>query len=227
MLSQNKTILYLEDDEFTRLMVQAQLEQNGFSVHAFSDYKQLLGALSSNGYDIVVTDLNVNGYNAEELLGNIKSKSRGPVVVLTATDQYEHTADLTISKPLTSDKIDLIRHLANGESDDIDLSKVYQFACGDQELLQSYITTFIENYTNDLNELQKEIEKIDVTALQNRAHKMLSSVAYYGNKSLNGLLQKLETQGQDLTPRQLKETYAQIRALSGQLLENVKHKTSA
>lgn len=226
MLSHSNTILYLEDDEFTRLMVHAQLEQSGFLVRSFSEYEQLLGALSTNGYDIVVTDLNVNGHTSEELISNIKSRSKGPVVVLTATDQHQYIADLTISKPLTGDKIELIKNLVNGKADDIDLSKVYQFACGDQELLHSYISTFIENYTNDLSELKKEIEKVDVKALKNRSHKMLSSVAYYGSKPLNNLLQKLETQGHDLAPKLLKEYYIQIKTLSDHLLENVRQKTS-
>lgn len=224
MTATAKMILYLEDDEFTRLMVQAQLENCGFSVTSFSQYDKLFEALGNIRHDLVITDLNIDGYSAVELINTVKKQSTVPVVALTASDGHQEIADLTIKKPLTADKIEQIKGLISRNNTEIDLSKVYQFACGDDELLHSYISTFVENFTKDLKAFKTEVDTSDIQGIKNRAHKMLSSVAYYSHKPLNSLLQKLENEAEGLTQSQLKTIYYQVKMLSDQLLNNVREK---
>lgn len=224
MTSTAKTILYLEDDEFTRLMVQAQLENSGFSVRSFSQYSELSEALGHIRPDLVIADLNIDGYSPKELINNLKKQSTAPIIALTASDGHKSTADLTIIKPLTTDKIEQIWDFISSNNIDIDLSKVYQFACGDDELLHNYVTTFVENFAKDLQAFKTEVDASDITGIKNRAHKMLSSVAYYSHKPLNSLLQKLENEAEGLTQSQLKTKYYQIKMLSDHLLNNVREK---
>lgn len=226
MISPSATILYLEDDEFTRLMVQAQLEQNGFTVRPFAEYRQLRESIGTEHHEIIITDLNVDGQDSNDLLQGLKGMSKAPVVVLTASEKKEPLADLTITKPLTDDAIKNIRNLIAHNHFTVDLRKVYQFACGDDELLKNYIVTFTDNFIIDLSELKNEIEAFDVKAIRNRAHKMLSSVTYYDNNELNTLLRQLENQTGDFTQRQLNAHYGKIEALGRQLVQAVREKTT-
>ncbi|UII34397.1 response regulator [Fulvivirga ulvae] len=222
MTDSKKRIIYLEDDEFTRLMVQAQFENAGFSVEAFSSYSDLIEAMKEKQYDIVVTDLNVDGHEPQQLIRSIKSINAIPVVVLSASAVEVSGANLSLEKPLKNEDIKEVEGLLVKTEDRINLSKVYKFACGDQELLVSYVNTFIDNYEKDLLLLKSEIDSADIRVIKNLAHKMLSSVSYYDQDSLNKLLQKLELSASGMSKRQITDHFQQIEYYSDKLLNGIR-----
>lgn len=221
-----KKILYLEDDEFTRLMVQSELEHSGFSVESFSTYTDAATALKEKTYDLILTDLNIEGQHAEDLIRNLKALGGIPIVVLSASQAPVKQADLAITKPLTADKIQKITQLVvNGSgSPEVDLSKVYQFACGDAGLVAAYVHTFVENYEKDLSLLRADIAQNDIKGIKQRSHKMLSSVSYYSNQVLNKLLQTLELQSEQFSRAELQEIFREVEEHSRKLLQSVQQK---
>ncbi|GAA0892447.1 hypothetical protein GCM10009122_21260 [Fulvivirga kasyanovii] len=227
MGSNKKRILYLEDDEFTRLMVQAQFENAGFSVDAFSTYSDLMRAIQEKQYDLVVTDLHVDGHEPEQLVKNIKTSQPIPVVVLSGSAVEVQGANLVLEKPLNGQNIKKVAGLLAEEVAEVDLSKVYKFACGDQELLITYVNTFIDNHEKDLLLLKAEVDKADARTIKNYAHKMLSSVSYYDQDELNQLLQKLELYASDMSKKQLNEHFLQIEHYSHKLLNGIRKQVIA
>lgn len=223
MLSTEKKILYLEDDEFTRVMVQAQLENAGLEVDSFASYSDLIRASNEKNYDLVITDLNVDGHDPAEMVQNIKTiYANIPVVVLSGGAVRVDGANMVISKPLTSEGIKKIIDMLNHDGNDVNLSKVYQFACGDQELLVSYVSTFIDNYEKDLISLKAEVDNHNIKAVKNLTHKMLSSVSYYDRKTLNSLLHQLEVRAEDMDRKQISNIFGQIHTQSITLLHSVR-----
>lgn len=227
MESHKKRILYLEDDEFTRLMVQAQFENAGFEVDAFSTYSDLMWAMQEKEYDVVVTDLHVDGHEPSQLVKNIKTSQPIPVVVLSGSVVEVPGANLVLEKPLNGQNISKVAGLLAEEVAEVNLSKVYKFACGDQELLMTYVNTFIDNHEKDLLLLKAEVDKADAEVIKNYAHKMLSSVSYYDQDELNQLLQKLELYASDMTKKQLHEHFLQIEHYSHKLLNGIRKKVIA
>ena len=222
MLNSKNRILYLEDDEFTRLMVQSQFENAGFSVDAFSCCSDLMIAMGEKQYDIVVTDLNIDGHEPFQLVENIKAIYAIPVVILSGSAVDVPGANLVIEKPLDDAKIKEVIGLLSEETNEVNLSKVYKFACGDQELLMSYVNTFISNYEKDLLVLKTEVHNGDIKVIKNLAHKMLSSVSYYDQDMLNKLLQKLELYVSDMSKKEVADLFQQIDMQSRKLLSGIR-----
>ena len=222
MWNTKKKILYLEDDEFTRLMVQSQLENAGFDVESYANYTDVVSAMAEKAYDLILTDLNMDGYQPDQVVSNIKAAYAGPVVVLSASKKEIPDADLVLSKPMSAEDLQEIFNLFATDSQEVSLDKVYKFACGDHELLVNYITTFVTNYEKDLSLLKEEVSADNQTGIRNRAHKMLSSVAYYDQKSLNNLLQQLEIHAYDMTKKQLTDVLAEVEARSEKLLQSIR-----
>ncbi|MBL3654876.1 response regulator [Fulvivirga sediminis] len=219
----NRKILLLEDDEFTRTMIEAQLKRAGFDV---TGYGELGGLLKENvaDYDLILSDLNVGSSNVEEAILNYKQGSGLPLVILSQTEIKEGKADMYMAKPLTADKISQISSFFN-EHDEVDISKIETFAMGDKELIKTYINTFIQNFRQEIALLEEEVKHEGAQAVQNRAHKMLSSVAYYQYEDFNNKLKKLETEAIQMTQHELEEEVNEAIQLAKRLITALENKT--
>ena len=214
-------IIYIEDDEFTRLVVKSQLEQSGFVVDDFSGIDRLNGSARKD-YDLVLTDLNIEGSTPHLLVTSLRKQFDCPVVVLSASAEKVDGAALFLHKPLTEQGVIDMKALVRHHEDMVDLSRVYQFACGDEDLLYSYLTTFIQNYEHDLQLLEVAKNERNVRSLRNLAHKMQSSVAYYDQKTLVSLLHDLELKAGSYGEVEIDSACDKIDKYSRRLLNNVK-----
>jgi DNA-binding response OmpR family regulator len=99
-------VLLIDDDRRLHELLSTYLEQNGFAVTGAPDGQRGLAALEAQAYDIVLLDLMMPGLDGLEVCRRIRTKSRVPIVMLTAkgdeTDRVvglELGADDYLAKP--------------------------------------------------------------------------------------------------------------------------------
>jgi DNA-binding NtrC family response regulator len=86
MLSNQRTVLHVDDDPQLTGIVAAQLERRGFEVVSLSDPTEALPALLNSQIRIALLDLHMPGCDGIELLREIKREDGGiQVIMLTAT----------------------------------------------------------------------------------------------------------------------------------------------
>jgi DNA-binding response OmpR family regulator len=101
-----KSVLIVDDDQELVSLLRRFLENEGFHVSAQFDHRSGLEAALSGTYDLVILDVMLPGGSGFELLKSLRTKSRVPVVLLTARGEsvdrilgLEIGADDYIPKP--------------------------------------------------------------------------------------------------------------------------------
>jgi DNA-binding response OmpR family regulator len=90
-------VLLIDDDRRLHELLSAYLEQNGFTVTGAPDGQRGLAELERDAFDIVVLDLMMPGIDGLEVCRRIRSKSRVPIVMLTAKgDETERVVGLEL-----------------------------------------------------------------------------------------------------------------------------------
>jgi DNA-binding NtrC family response regulator len=78
-------VIVIDDDPDSLGSVAAALRRDGYEVHPFPDPREGLSHLSSEGADVVLTDLKMPGLSGMEVIGRVVAEHPGvSVVVLTA-----------------------------------------------------------------------------------------------------------------------------------------------
>ena len=79
-----KNILLVDDEEILRLTLRQDIEEMGYGVTAFADGETALAALQDGYYDLVLTDLCMEGISGLEVLQGAKARSPEiGVIILT------------------------------------------------------------------------------------------------------------------------------------------------
>ncbi len=87
-------ILIVEDDSNINQMVYEMFNKCGYKcTSAFSGTEALLRMENSN-FDLIILDLMLPGMPGDEVLKNIREKSKVPVIVLSAKDELDTKVDL-------------------------------------------------------------------------------------------------------------------------------------
>lgn len=87
-------ILIVEDDNNINQMVYEMFNKCGYKcTSAFSGTEALLRMENSN-FDLIILDLMLPGMSGDEVLKNIREKSKVPVIVLSAKDELDTKVDL-------------------------------------------------------------------------------------------------------------------------------------
>lgn len=91
-------ILIIEDDTDINHMISEFLKENGFeTVSAFSGTEAQLILSMDTAFDLILMDLMLPGISGEELLPEIRLKSRVPVIVLSARSALNDKVDLLLN----------------------------------------------------------------------------------------------------------------------------------
>ena len=91
-------ILIIEDDTDINHMISEFLKENGFeTVSAFSGTEARLIMSMETAFDLILMDLMLPGISGEELLPEIRLKSRVPVIVLSARSALNDKVDLLLN----------------------------------------------------------------------------------------------------------------------------------
>ncbi len=99
-------VLYADDEPALRILIRDYLEREGIEVTGVEDGIQAMEALERQDFDLVILDVMMPGVDGWSVLKSIRSRSRIPVIMLTARDAendelfgFELGADEYIAKP--------------------------------------------------------------------------------------------------------------------------------
>lgn len=114
-MSENATILYVEDDLNNRMLVRRILMAEGFNVAEASSAEEALQFLESNQPDLILMDINmpdIDGYTLTAQLRQNPQLARVPIIALTANVMrgdrertLEAGCDGYIQKPIDVDQL--------------------------------------------------------------------------------------------------------------------------
>ena len=133
MTTQPPHILLIDDDTAVLGMVGDALTHFGMKVHSFSEGEKALGLLEAPdapAFDLVVSDINMDGMDGFDVINRVKSTNPGlPVVLMTGQASLEYAiramrmgAANLFQKPLT------IRELVNSVFHLVDLHREIRLA---------------------------------------------------------------------------------------------------
>src|SRR5205823_4484159 len=99
----------IEDDPDIAWIVQLQLKQAGYAVHAAGDGISGLNAFLDTGADLLLLDIDLPGINGWEVYARVREVSEIPIIMLSAYSQVANdrpasfgcSADRCVEKPFT------------------------------------------------------------------------------------------------------------------------------
>lgn len=177
-------VLVIDDDGMLRDVIKEMLERNGVSCTVCSTAKEVVRAMRSQNYDLLLSDIQMPGTNGFELLALLRSSNIGnsrtiPVVAMTARGDKEKDAFLdagftaSIYKPFSSSELlGLLSTVKKCRKDDgkgFDFSAMLSEVNDKVKLLRS----FIIQSEKDMEELSSAMNDNDRHKLRETVHRML------------------------------------------------------
>jgi len=103
-------IVLAEDNDILRKSLSFFLESKGFTVDQFPDGQEALDAIETNGYDLILTDINMPGVSGMEITQYVRERigSNIPIIIFTSSgieqtelDSFDIGANEFIAKPIS------------------------------------------------------------------------------------------------------------------------------
>lgn len=178
-----RRVLVIDDNNMLRDVVKKMLERNGIACTACSSVKELVKAMRSMDYDLLLSDIQMPGTNGFDLLALLRNSSIGnsrtiPVVAMTArgdngkNDYLEAGFAACIYKPFfLPDLLNLlstIKECREDENRKVDFNTMLAEVNDKAELLGS----FIEQSGQDTDELASAMNGGNRKRLREIAHRM-------------------------------------------------------
>ena len=178
-----RRVLVIDDNNMLRDVVKKMLERNGIVCTACSSVKELVKAMRSMDYDLLLSDIQMPGTNGFDLLALLRNSSIGnsrtiPVVAMTARgdngkkDYLEAGFAACIYKPFfLPDLLNLlstIKECREDENRKVDFNTMLAEVNDKAELLGS----FIEQSGQDTDELASAMNGGNRKRLREIAHRM-------------------------------------------------------
>ncbi|MDD4515048.1 ATP-binding protein [Massilibacteroides sp.] len=206
--------LLVDDDPLQLALTEELLKQSLVIVKTCTDPRKVLDLLREQKYDIVITDIQMPGLNGFELVGQIRESGISgtdvlPVIALSASVANEKEtyfdAGFTgfLNKPFTAKE--LIAVLNDILSTDLqmdtklDFTSLTDFAGGDKEALNSILSTFESETSENVKRLNSTLEQTDRDKASKIAHKMIPVFSMIGANSLVQRLRLLEKNDEELS----------------------------
>lgn len=112
MSDKKTTILVVDDEEYTRQLLQRILEEANYTVVTASNGNEAIDKVSSENIGLVILDIRMPGMDGFQTLQRIREKSDMPVIMLTGLDSTSSVsasldlgADDYIKKPFKSHEL--------------------------------------------------------------------------------------------------------------------------
>jgi signal transduction histidine kinase len=182
MTDRKITVLYIEDDPTSRMLVERTLGYSGFRVITAERGLEGIDIARSQYVDIILTDINLPDISGRELTTMLRNDERFatiPIVALTAAD-YGDQRDLAIAagitgyitKPLDVEMLPRqVMYYLQGGRDEIDADRLTQAKTNYTREVVSHLETRIR----ELEEKNKDLVKLDSikdTFIQITAHEL-------------------------------------------------------
>ncbi len=186
-------VLLVEDDILIAQMTKEILQNMGLTVEVTLTGKSALDMLKE-GYDLLITDLNLSDISGELLLKEVKSKNYSTKTILMTADSRDKIenlgieADIVLYKPFKIEKIyEKISKLFKNER--LDEYKEYLQKLN---MKNSDIKKLIQdNYKNMEERLINSRVTGDYEEYRGVLHKLKGSVSFWGNERLEVLIKSL------------------------------------
>jgi CheY-like chemotaxis protein/HPt (histidine-containing phosphotransfer) domain-containing protein len=226
-----------------QLLAVAILKRLGHSAHAVANGREVLEALGTASYDLVLMDCQMpemDGYEATRVIrkGEKEAGNRIPIVALTANamraDQIkclDSGMDDYISKPLKKEK--LMQAIARWCPDSAvtkgALGVPYDRQCllnsvdGDLDSVRQLVTLYLRESEEILSQLGRKVELQDVEGIQSAAHRLKGVMLSVGADAVTiaNDLQELAQNGKVVDCRERFNTLAvEVRALDQALIQH-------
>lgn len=215
--SSPKRLLLIDDDRIQLTLTVAMLRQGGIEALACQQVDELLEALRTQDFDVLLTDVQMPALNGFELLrllraSNISLARTIPVVAVTArsdmqrADFESHGFAGCLHKPFTVQELLGELQRIGGDnasvppspppsstpSAGIDLSALTAFSADDPEAASSILRSFVEETRGNADRLRRAIEAADVAGSSAVAHKMIPLFTLIKATRIVPLLRRLE-----------------------------------
>lgn len=106
---QNRTIVFLEDDEALRNYYSAVLEARGYTVVQDRNSRHITELFETHHPCLLISDLVMPDHEGIEGIFSIMGKFNVPVIAISSYPQYLHIAQpmvrMTLKKPINADEL--------------------------------------------------------------------------------------------------------------------------
>ncbi len=203
-------ILLAEDNNTNKLIAVMTLERAGHVVVVAENGRQVIEALESEKFDLILMDVympEMDGLEATRIIRDrtVDLGQHIPIIAMTATDTQEHRRccgeagmDGFISKPLNLDEFNatVAALLPDGPAPPVDLAAALEVVDGDLELLRDVVKMFSEEYADQIKPLVVALKHRDAPAVESAAHKLSRVLGNVGGLTARDLAQRLTVMGE-------------------------------
>jgi len=223
---QRVRILLADDNATNRKVALALLGKQGLKADAVTNGLEVLRALETTPYDLVLMDVQMPEMNGYEATAKIRDPSSGvlnhqvPIIAMTAHAMkgdrekcLEAGMDDYVSKPVRpQDLAEAInRQLKAVKSETavvkgkksppapslFDPSELLEMLEGDKEIMALILNVFVEDTAVQLPALKQALEMRDNAKVRNLAHSLKGATGNIGAKSMQSLAAQIEIAGRE------------------------------
>lgn len=242
-----KRLLLIDDDRIQLTLTTAMLKQAGLEAVPCQQIDELLEALRTAHFDLLLTDVQMPALNGFELVrllraSNIPLARTIPIVAVTARSDMQreelaaHGFAGCLHKPFTVqellDELARMGHPAPSPAATpppsapspagIDLSALTAFSADDPEASRSILSSFVEETRENVRSLHRALADGDTGRLSAVAHKMIPLFTLIGATRLVALLRRLEAAKGQQPDGRLRDTVTEVLAGVEQVVKQVK-----
>lgn len=206
-----RKILLIDDDRIQLTLTSSMLMHSGMTAVTCMQVDELLDALRTESFDVLLTDVQmpaISGFDLLKLLraSNIPQAKQIPVIAVTARSDMQRDIFLEegfagcLHKPFTVTELlrELSGNTAWNESTEKVTSGKYDFAAltafsgDDTEAATSILNSFLTENRLNINRLKEGLRTCNVEDLAGVAHKMIPLFTLIGASDLVAMLRSLE-----------------------------------
>ena len=237
-------VLLIDDDRIQLTLTAAMLQHSGIASVSCMQLDELLDALRSDTFDVLLTDVQmpaINGFDLLKLLraSNLPQAQTIPVIAVTARSDMkreeikEHGFAGCLHKPFTV--AELIEKVGVGDNyhpvsiqcNDtrvprlaaFDFKSLIAFSEDDPDASRSILSSFVEETGKNINRMEHSLQMEDSEVIAGLAHKLLPLFTMMGASQIVLLLTKLEGCRGKVWSDEVKQTTMTVLPLLRQVVE--------
>ena len=236
-------ILLIDDDRIQLTLTAAMLSQSGITSVTCLQLDELLEALRTDTFDVLLTDVQMPAMNGFDLLNllrasNIPQAKTIPVVAVTARSDMKREEFLqhgfagSLHKPFTVNELLTeigvlqadIATVDTAPSSALNFSALTAFSGDDPDAAKSILESFVVETRLNVDRLRQALETEDTDGIAAMGHKMLPLFTLLGASELVTLLKELEASRGVPFDEKIKEKSLAALRLIGDILEQAAKK---
>ncbi len=236
-------ILLIDDDRIQLTLTAAMLSQSGITSVTCLQLDELLEALRTDTFDVLLTDVQMPAMNGFDLLNllrasNIPQARTIPVIAVTARSDMKREEFLqhgfagSLHKPFTVNELLAeigvlqadIATVDAAPSSTLNFSALTAFSGDDPDAAKSILESFVVETRLNVDRLRQALETEDTDGISAMGHKMLPLFTLLGASELVTLLKELEASRGVPFDEKIKEKSLAALRLIGDILEQAAKK---